>query len=130
MPDRLGLIGDQDTVLGFGAMGMDCWIAESRSQALDALKELFSPPASPGSEKEGHYAVVFITHEVARMIGEEIDLAQMGKFPTGNVSGTKSVHQPVFMEIPSCLSRGKMGLRELTAIVEKAVGIADIMDKA
>jgi len=104
MPDKLALIADEDTVLGFGALGMDCFIVEARSAGLSALEKL----------DETKYAVVFLTDEAADLIGEEI---------------SRLAGKILFMQIPSCRSRKQMGLQEITAMIEKAVGIANIMDK-
>lgn len=104
MPDKLALIGDEDTVLGFGALGMDCFIVEDHTAGLTAMKKL----------DETKYAVVFLTDEVAELMGEEIPRLA-GKI--------------LFMKIPGCPSRKPMGLQEITAMIEKAVGIANIMDK-
>jgi len=104
MPDKLALIGDEDTVLGFGSLGMDCFIVEDRSAGLVAMKKL----------DDTKYAVVFLTDEAAEMMGEEI---------------SRLARKILFMKIPSCRSREQMGLQEITAMIEKAVGIANIMDK-
>jgi len=104
MADKLAFIGDEDTVLGFGALGMDCFIVEDRSAGLAALKKL----------DDTKYAVVFLTDEAAEMMGEEI---------------ARLAGKILFMTIPSCRSRKQMGLQEITGMIEKAVGIANIMDK-
>ena len=62
MPEPLALIADEDTVLGFGALGMECRIAENREDALNALKEL----------SKGSYAAIFVTDEVAAFLEEEM----------------------------------------------------------
>jgi V/A-type H+-transporting ATPase subunit F len=104
MTDRLALIADEDTVLGFGSLGMDCFTAENKQSALDALKNI--------ADKK--YAVVFVTDEISDLLGEEISLY---------------ARKVLLMRIPSCRSRKEMGLEEITAVVEKAIGIANIMDK-
>jgi V/A-type H+-transporting ATPase subunit F len=104
MSEQLALVADHDTVLGFGSLGMDCYIAETNETAFSALKEI-------GPKK---YAVVFLTDEVAGMLGEELKPA---------------MKKMLLMKIPSCRSRKNMGLEEISTIVEKAVGISNIMDK-
>lgn len=105
MSEELALIADNDTVLGFGSLGMACFPVESVEEAREALKKAAAKK----------YAVVFLTDEAAEMMGEE--LAGVMK-------------KALIMKIPSCRTRKKMGLDEITAVVEKAVGIANIMDKA
>lgn len=105
MPEKLALIADEDTVLGFGSLGMDCWIAENSAQALESFDKVL----------ENTYAVVFITDEIARFLVE---------------ARPDFLKKALIMTIPGCITRNKMRLRELTAIVEKAVGISNIMDKA
>ena len=105
MPERIALIADEDTVLGFGALGMDCRVAENSRDSADAFAEML----------RASYAVIFITDEVAAFLEQEVP----GYMQKG-----------LIVTIPSCRSRNKMGLKELTAIVEKAVGISNIMDKA
>ena len=105
MPDKLALVGDEDTILGFGALGMDTFVAERKTEAQAVLKEI----------QKKSYAVIFITHEAAEFLEEELET---------------SMKERLVMIIPSCRSRKSMGLEEIASIVEKAVGIADIMDKA
>jgi len=105
MVDKLALVADQDTILGFGTLGMDCFTAENSQAVKEAMKTI----------REQKYAVLFITDEAADLLGDELP-AFMKKL--------------LMMKIPSCRSRKKMGLETITAIVEKAVGIANIMDKA
>ncbi|MBN1901677.1 hypothetical protein JW926_10180 [Candidatus Sumerlaeota bacterium] len=105
MPDKLALIADEDTVLGFGSLGMDCHIAENASQAQSAFDEVMKKT----------YAVVFVTDTIARFLEE---------------SKPDFMKKAMIMVLPGCNTRNKMGLKELTAIVEKAVGISNIMDKA
>lgn len=105
MPDKLALVGDEDTVLGFGALGMETFVAETADEAKKAISSLM----------ESEYAVVFITHEVEEFVKEDLNRYR------------KKI---LIMSIPSCRTRNRMGLEEITAVVERAVGIADIMDKA
>ena len=105
MPDKIALVADEDTVLGFGALGMECHAADTADKARIAFSHLV----------KDKYAVVFITDEVAEYLEEERPAL---------------MKTMLIMTIPSCRSRKSMGLQEITAIVEKAVGIANIMDKA
>ncbi len=105
MSDQLALIADNDTVLGFGSLGMVCCPVETVEEAQEALKKA-------AAEK---FAILFLTDEAAEMMGEKL---------------AGAMKKTLIMKIPSCRTRKKMGLDEITAVVEKAVRIANIMDKA
>lgn len=115
MPEKIALIGDEDTLLGFGSLGMETHRAETREQAYEIIKNIMKSDDEESGEKENSYAVILITNEVADFLKEDLERYML---------------QKLIMVIPSCRSRQKMGLEQITAVVEKAVGIADIMDKA
>lgn len=105
MRDKLALVADQDTVLGFGFLGMECYEASSHEESIEAFANI----------NPEDFAVIFITDEVAEYLGEDLDTLKK---------------KMLLIRIPSCLSRKSMDLKEIQNIVEKAVGIANIMDKA
>lgn len=102
---KIAAIGSRDTVLAFKALGLTVVpiaTAEEASQAIFRLAQ----------EK---YAVIFITEAEAEMIPETI-------------SRYKTEPLPAIIPIPGAYGSTGLGMRNVRANVEKAVG-ADILFK-
>lgn len=102
---RIAVIGDRESVLGFKAAGFDVADTTEYQAALDAFTGF-------ASEK---YAVIFVTEQIARLIGEEIE-----KY--------KSRPHPAVIVIPNNRGSDGMGMDAIKKSVERAVG-ADILFK-
>ena len=100
---KIAVLGDKDSVLGFKALGLDVFPAESAEEAKRTLHAL---------AKE-NYAVVYLTEALAAPLQEEIDRY-------------KEALTPAIVLIPG--KGGSLGLGEtaLHNVVERAVG-ADIL---
>ena len=100
---EIAMIGDRDSILGFKSLGVSIFTADSKSDSVEALKEII---------KE-EYKVAFITEQVAPSPEEIADMVGDRTFP-------------VVTMIPS--NRGSTGLamQRLQNLVRKAAG-ADIL---
>lgn len=95
------VIGDEDTVLGFGMVGVPGQVAEDRSSAESAFEEAI------GNSETG---ILIITERVAELIRNRVDEYLF------------SERFPLIVEIPDRQGRleGKAGIREM---VNQAIGI-------
>ncbi|MDA3898979.1 MAG: V-type ATP synthase subunit F [Spirochaetes bacterium] len=95
------IIADEDTVLGFGMVGVKGRTVENDDQAHAAFDEALSHPET---------GIIIITESVSAMISEKVSLY------------TFSHDFPLIIEIPGSSGRdpGRPGLREM---VNEAIGI-------
>ena len=102
MSEKMGVLGDRDSVLCFKAAGLDVFPVDDAEQAGRTLHKMAR-----------EYKVIFVTEPVAERIGEAIDRY-------------KAQPYPAVILIPA--SRGSTGLamKNLRKNVEKAIG-ADIL---
>lgn len=103
--NKIGVIGDRDSVLGFLAVGFDVRTADNRDEAVSHLHSLV---------KEG-CAIIYITEELAAQMIEETDRY-------------KDMTIPAIVLIPSKNGSTGLGMRNIKNSVERAVG-ADILFK-
>lgn len=98
--NRVGVIGDIDSAIGFGALGMTVAAASTKEEGAAALARL---------AKDG-YAIVFITENLAAELQEEINAYRDSQLPA-------------IILIPSASGGTGQGMRQLRAAVLSAVGI-------
>lgn len=98
---KIAVIGGNDTVIGFKAVGLEACPASTVDEARQALRDL----TKEGSE----YAIIYIEEKLAQALQQEID-----KF--------KDIPTPAIILIPG--REGSLGLGQtaLKAAVERAVG--------
>lgn len=98
---KIAVIGGNDTVIGFKAVGLEACPASNVEEARQALRDL----TKEGSE----YAIIYIEEKLAQALQHEID-----KF--------KDIPTPAIILIPG--REGSLGLGQsaLKAAVERAVG--------
>ena len=98
---KIAVIGGNDTVIGFKAVGLEAFPAANAAEAHQALKEL----TREGSD----YAIIYIEEKLAQQLQHDID-----RF--------KDSPSPAIILIPG--REGSMGLGQtaLRAAVERAVG--------
>ena len=98
---KIAVIGGNDTVIGFKAVGLEACPAANAAEARHVLKEL----TREGSD----YAIIYIEEKLAQQLQHEID-----RF--------KDSPSPAIILIPG--REGSMGLGQtaLRAAVERAVG--------
>lgn len=100
---KIAVLGDKDSVLGFKALGLDVFPADSAEQARPILHRL---------AKEG-YAIVYVTEQLAVGLSGEIDRY-------------KDDLTPAIILIPGKEGSLGIGMDNIKTAVERAVG-ADIL---
>lgn len=102
MPE-IAMIGDRDSILGFRALGIGIFPANTKGESIEALREIIKQ----------EYKVAFITEQIAPS-PEEI----------ASIIGDRTF--PVVTMVPS--NRGSTGLamQKLQSLVRKAAG-ADVL---
>lgn len=98
---KIAVIGAQETVMGFKALGLDACPAANAAEAKEALKLLTA-------ENSG-YAIIYIEEGLASELKTEID-----KF--------KDSPTPAIIMIPGRDGSIGLGLSALQSAVERAVG--------
>ena len=100
---KIAVLGDKDSVLGFKALGLDTYPAESVEEARQILHEL----------AKDNYAVVYLTEQLG--VNMEAELARY-----------KDELTPAIILIPGKEGSLGIGMKNITSSVERAVG-ADIL---
>ena len=100
---KIAVMGDKDSVLGFKALGLEVFPAQSAEEARPILHRL---------AKEG-YAVVYLTEQLAQGLGAEI-------------ARYKDELTPAIILIPGKEGSLGIGMANIKTAVERAVG-ADIL---
>jgi V/A-type H+-transporting ATPase subunit F len=100
---KIGVIGENDAVLGFKALGFSVYPVENMQQAAKTLHEL----------AEDNYAVIYITEQTAANILNDINEYREERFPA-------------IIPIPGIQGNLGIGMQGVKKCVEKAVG-ADIL---
>ena len=102
---KIAVLGDRDSVLGFKALGLDVFPAETVDEAKDILNQL---------AKE-EYAVVYLTEQYARYMDAELERY-------------KTRVTPAVILIPGKEGSLGIGMANVKKSVERAVG-ADILER-
>lgn len=100
---KIAVLGDKDSVLGFRALGLDVFSADSAEQARPILHRL---------AKEG-YAIIYLTEQLASGLN-----AEMARY--------KDELTPAIILIPGKEGSLGIGMENIKTAVERAVG-ADIL---
>ena len=99
---KIAVIGGADTVMGFKALGLDVFAANTQEEAREAFRSLTR-------DSEDEYAIIYVEENLAGYLEHEI-------------ARYKDVPSPAIILIPG--REGPLGLGQsaLKAAVEKAVG--------
>lgn len=100
---RIAALGDRDSVLGFKALGLDVYAADTVEDARQTLHRL----------ARESYAIVYLTEDYAAQMGPEIERY-------------KDALTPAIILIPGKSGSLGIGMANVTTAVERAVG-ADIL---
>ena len=100
---KIAVIGDNESIMGFSALGLSVFPADTAEEAVKLLKQL----------DDGKFAVIYITEKLASLIP-----SVMEKF--------KQMSVPVVIQIPGLVGNTGDGIKDLHACVEKAGG-SDIL---
>ena len=100
---RIAVMGDQDSVLGFKALGLEICPVDTPEQGREALHRL---------AKE-NVAIIYMTEQLASQL-------------TADIARYKDVLTPAVIMIPGKEGSLGIGMANVTTAVERAVG-ADIL---
>jgi len=109
---KIAIIGPNDTVSGFRALGVDAFDAQTGEQALEKLKELKT--AMIESDAAPKYAVVCIIEDLL----QNVDAAEYAKVVSGPL--------PAVIPLPGPEGSKGIALKRLRVLAEQAVGSAII----
>ncbi|MDF2845353.1 MAG: hypothetical protein K0R00_3779 [Herbinix sp.] len=96
---RVAVMGDQDSIYGFAALGLDTFPVTDRDEAAKLLKTL----------ADGQYAIIYITESLQAELELEID-----RYITSFL--------PSIIPIPGVYGNTGKGMRSVKKSVERAVG--------
>lgn len=100
---KIAVLGDRDSVMGFKALGLDVFPAETPEEARPILHRLAKEP----------YAVVYLTEQLALHLEHEI-------------ARYKDNLTPAIILIPGKEGSLGIGMKNVSRAVERAIG-ADIL---
>ena len=101
MKNKVGVIGDLDSIIGFRALGMTVMACEDKNSANKILDQW----------QEECYSIIFITEPLARELGEEI------------MEEWRNTWLPSIVIIPSAKEEACLGRDTLRTAVRRATGI-------
>lgn len=102
---KIAVMGDKDSIMGFLALGMEIYPQEDAMEAARELRRL----------AKGNYAVIYMTEALAAQIQDEIDRYQDDVMPA-------------VILIPGIAGNTGMGMKNVSKVVEKAVGTDILSD--
>ena len=102
--NKIGVVGDSDSIIGFKALGIDVYPATG-----DEVSATIFQLATGG------YAIIFVTEQAAEAAAEMIDRYKTSPYPA-------------IIPIPGNRGTTGVGMKNIRANVEKAIG-ADILVK-
>ncbi len=106
MAKSIAIIGDSESIKGFGAVGMDLFICDDTAASSQLLKQITD---------NDYYAIIYMTEEIFEACAKERE-----KFAERAV--------PAIIPLPGVRGNTGIGQRRLSSFVEQAVG-SDILFK-
>lgn len=106
MAKSIAIIGDSESIKGFGAVGMELFICDEPAMAPQLLGQL---------TQEDYYAIIYMTEEVFSACAKERE--RFTERPT-----------PAFIPLPGVRGNTGLGQKRLSSFVEQAIG-SDILFK-
>lgn len=98
----IAIIGQKDTVLGFKALGLNIFEANTPEKTVEILKEL--------KKEGGKHAIIFILEDLFEKISKE-DWKKIGKSTL-----------PAIIPVPGSTGSKGSGIKRIGKMVEQAVG--------
>jgi V/A-type H+-transporting ATPase subunit F len=96
---KIAVLGDRDSIYGYGALGLDTYPVTGTEEAAKTLRTL----------ADGQYAVIYITESLQAVLEAEID-----RYVTAPL--------PAIIPIPGVSGNTGMGMLSVKKSVERAVG--------
>lgn len=96
---KIGVVGDYDSICGFGALGLDTYPVTDIEKAEQVLKKLTA----------GGYGIIYVVEEFIEKMPQVFE-----KY--------KEMQIPAIIPIPSCKGSTGFGIGNVKKYVEQAVG--------
>lgn len=96
---KIAVLGDQDSVYGFAALGLETFPVVDREDAVKTLREIVRQS----------YAVIYVTEKIQEELSDEID-------------NYRSEPLPAIIPIPGVSGNTGKGMLNVKKSVERAVG--------
>ena len=96
---KIAAMGDRDSIYGFASLGVGIFPVDDSQQAVKTLRRI----------SESGYAVIFITEALASQMQAELDRY-------------KDEPLPAIIPIPGVNGDTGIGMKQVSAFVERAVG--------
>ncbi len=109
----IAIVGNKDTILGFKALGLKTFNANTTEKAVETLFKLIKERRiiDPKTEEtKAKYAIIFITEDLAKNISKD-DYKKLNKNAL-----------PAIIPLPGSKGSTGYGIQRLGKIVEQAVG--------
>ena len=113
MKQKIAIIGNKETILGFKALGLETFDANNAEKATEILHKLAGEVIvidKTTEESIPMYAIIFITEDLAIKVPEE-DYKKLGQ---------KAL--PAIIPVPGSTGATGYGLKRIGKMVEQAVG--------
>lgn len=109
---KIAIIGNKETILGFKALGIETFGATNRDEAVTLLFDLKNQEekSENGLDKKSKYAIIFITEDLAEGINKE-EYQKLSKNAL-----------PAIIPVPSSKGTSGYGIRRIGKIIEMAIG--------
>jgi len=110
---KIAIIGNKETIIGFKALGLTPFNANTSEEALDQLHKVIKEQITTDEKTEETrpaYAIIFITEDLAMNIPEE----EYSKLNQGAL--------PAIIPIPGSTGTTGYGLKRIGKMVEQAIG--------
>lgn len=108
---KIAIIGNKETILGFKALGLKTFYANSTEEAVEILYNLKSEEIeNEKGEIVPSYAIIFITEDLSMHISKE-DYAKLSKGAL-----------PAIVPVPGTKGTTGYGIKRIGKMVEQAVG--------
>jgi len=109
---KIAIVGNKDTILGFKALGLHTFDANSAEEATKVLFKLKKEKVEnkDNGEQKPAYAIIFITEDLAIDINEE-DYKKLSEDAL-----------PAIVPVPGIKGTQGYGIKRIGKMVEKAVG--------
>ncbi|MGN0464022.1 MAG: V-type ATP synthase subunit F [Acutalibacteraceae bacterium] len=100
---KIAVIGDRQSIMGYGSLGLETFETNDAAEAAKLIVKL----------AETDFAVIYITEKLFSQIGDTVAVYRRKKLPA-------------IIPIPGVSGNTGIGIKEIHAAVEKAVG-SDIL---
>jgi V/A-type H+/Na+-transporting ATPase subunit F len=108
---QIAIIGNKDTVLGFKALGLKTYFANSTEEAVQIMYDLKAKEiVDESGDSRPAYAIIFVTEDLSMHISKE-DYAKLSKGAL-----------PAIIPVPGTQGTTGYGIRRIGKMVEQAVG--------